>query len=132
MVQTKFWEGTNFWVALLMVILSFFGGGSGAEGIAQTVVTTAFGGISAFFMVRNFLVGAKWNGFKATFADANTWNYIAGVVLTILPQATDLVPALHGVYDALITGNWGLVISRGISMLTIIYYLFVKKPTPTQ
>lgn len=120
----KFYEGTNFWFALLMVILSFFGGG---ENVAQALVTAGFGVVAAIGVFRQFLVGAKWKGLKGTLAEPNTWNYIAGVVLTILPQATDLVPALHGVYDALITGNWGLVISRGIALLTIIYYLFVKK-----
>lgn len=121
----KFWEGTNFWFALLMVVLSFFGGG---ESTAQALVTAGFGVVAAIGAFRQFLVGAKWQGFKATLSEPNTWNYLAGVVLTIVPQATDLVPALQGVYDALIGGNWGLVISRGIALLTIIYYLFVKKP----
>ena len=120
----KFWEGTNFWFALIMVGLSFFGGG---ENVAQSLVTAGVGIVAAFGAFRQFLVGAKWQGFKQTLAEPNTWNYIAGIVLTILPQATDLVPALQGVYDALITGNWGLVISRGIALLTIVYYLFIKK-----
>lgn len=120
----KFYEGTNFWFALLMVGLSFFGGG---ENTAQALVTAGVGVVAAIGVFRQFLVNAKWKGLKATLAEPNTWNYIGGVILTILPQATDLIPALHGVYDALITGNWGLVISRGIALLTIIYYLFVKK-----
>lgn len=121
----KFWEGTNFWFALIMVALSFFGGG---ESTAQALVTAGFGLVAGIGALRQFIVGAKWQGFGATLSEPNTWNYIAGVVLTILPQATDLVPALQGVYDALISGNWGLVISRGIALLTIMYYLFIKKP----
>lgn len=124
----KFWEGTNFWFAFIMVILSFFGGG---ENTAQALVTAGFGVVAAVGVFRQFLVGAKWKGFAATLAEPNTWNYLAAIMLTIVPKATDLVPALQGVYDALIGGNWGLVISRGIALLTIIYYLFVKKPTPS-
>lgn len=120
----RFWEGTNFWFALIMVGLSFFGGG---ENVAQALVSAAVGLIGAFAVVREFIVNAKFKGWKETLGEVNVWNYLAAIVLTILPQATDLVPALQGVYDALISGNWGLVISRCIALFTIIYYLAVKK-----
>lgn len=116
----NFLKGTNFYIAVLMLVFSFFGGN---EGLAQQLVSTGVGLIATIGLVRQFLNTAKFQGFKNTLAQANTWNYIGGVVLLILPQAGDLIPAVQSVYDALITGNWGLVISRGFTLLTIVFYL---------
>lgn len=124
-MEKKFWQGTNFWFALLMFALSFFGGG---EDLAQQVVSAVVGVVALFGAVRQFLPNAKFKGVKATLAEANTWNYIAGVVVLIVPQAGELVPALRELYDALILGNWGLVISRGVALLTMAFYLFRSKP----
>lgn len=122
----KFWQGTNFYFALFMVGLSFFTG-IGGEGIAQQAVSLAVGAIALVGAFRQFLPTAKFKGWKQAFGEANTWNYLSGVLVLIVPQAGELIPALRELYDALILGNWGLVISRGIALLTIAFYLFKKK-----
>jgi hypothetical protein len=124
MENQKFWQGTNFWFAALMFVFSFFGG---TEDLAQQIVSTAVGVIALFGAVRQFLPSLKFTGFKAALAAPNTWNYLSGVLVLLVPQAGELVPALREVYDALILGNWGLVISRGIAFLTILFYIFKKK-----
>jgi len=124
MEQKKFWQGTNFWFAALMVVFSFFGG---TEDLAQQIVSLGVGVVALFGAVRQFLPNAKFKGVKEVLGAANTWNYISGVVVLILPQAGELVPALRDLYDALILGNWGLVISRGVALLTIAFYLSKKK-----
>lgn len=124
MEQKKFWQGTNFWFAALMVVFSFFGG---TEGLAQQIVSLGVGVVSLFGTVRQFLPNAKSKGFKDVLGEVNTWNYISGVLTLIVPRAGELVPALRDLYDALIIGNWGLVITRGVALLTIAFYLFKKK-----
>ena len=124
MEQKKFWQSTNFWFAALMVVFSFFGG---TEGLAQQIVSLGVGVVALFGAVRQFLPNAKFKGFKDALGEVNTWNYIGGVLTLIVPQAGELVPALRDLYDALITGNWGLVITRGVALLTIAFYLFKKK-----
>jgi len=124
MENQKFWQGTNFWFASLMLVLSFFGG---TEDLAQQIISTAVGVVALFGAVRQFLPNLKFTGFKAALAAPNTWNYLSGVLVLLVPQAGELVPALREVYDALILGNWGLVISRGIALLTIAFYIFKKK-----
>ena len=125
----NFLKGTNFYLALLMVVFSFFGGN---EGLAQQLVSLGVGIVALIGAIRQFANTAKFQGFRNTLAQANTWNYISGVVLLILPQAGDLIPAVQDVYDALITGNWGLVISRGFALLTIIYYMVRKSTGPAK
>lgn len=124
MENQKFWQGTNFWFAALMFVFSFFGG---TEDTAQVIVSAGVGLVAAAGAIRQFLPNLKFTGFKAALAAPNTWNYLSGVLVLLVPQAGELVPALREVYDALILGNWGLVISRGIAFLTILFYIFKKK-----
>lgn len=121
----KFWQGTNFWVAALLVVLSLFGGG---EGLATQVVMSVSGVIAAFFALRQFLSSAKFGGWKETFLQGNTLNYISQVLLLVgVPNIDQIVPPLKDLIDAFVQGNWGLVISRVVSLATIVFYLFIKK-----
>lgn len=106
-----------------MIALSFFGGG---EALGKQMAASAVGLISVGGLFRQFLQTAKFQGFKNTLAQGNTWNYLAGVFALVLPQAGELIPALRELYDALIMGSWGLVITRGIALLTIAFYMFKK------
>lgn len=121
-----FWKGTNFWVASIMVIISLFGGG---DGIANTVVMSVSGVIAAFFAVRQFINSAKFGGWYKTLVQGNTLNYLAQVLILVgIPNVEQLVPPLKDLIDAFVQKNWGLVISRVVSLATIVFYLFVKKP----
>lgn len=119
-----FWQGTNFYFAALMVVFSFFGG---TENYAQQIVSTIVGVIALVGTTRQLLPSFKLQNWKEVLGKTNTWNYLSGVAVLILPQATEFIPALRDVYDAMILGNWGLVISRGIALLTIIFYLLKGK-----
>lgn len=110
-----------------MFIGSFFGL---QENTAQQVVMAVVGIIAAGGGVRQFLQTAKFGGFLETLKQPNTINYLIGVLTLVgIPQAGEIVPALKDVVDALVTGNWGLVITRGIALLTILFYIFKKKPS---
>jgi len=124
MENKKFWQGTNFWFAAIMFILSFVGG---SEQLGMQIASVVVGIIGSAGTLRQFLPNAKFRGIKATLGEVNTWNYLTASSLLILPQAGELIPALRGLYDALIMSNWGLVITRGVTLLTIVFYLVKKK-----
>lgn len=121
----KFWQGTNFWLAITIFIGSFFGA---PESLSTQVVMSMVGLVAAVGAVRQFLPNAKFSSLKDRLKDANTWNYLAGLVATLgIPNIDQLIPPLHDLSDAFMAGNWGLVVSRGVSLLTIAFYLFIKK-----
>ena len=123
--STPFWQGTNFWVAAIMIVISFFGGG---DSLAQQVVMSVAGVIGAFFAVRQFVQTAKFGGWYQTLVQGNTLNYVAQVLLLVgIPNVDQLIPPLKDLIDAFVQGNWGLIISRFVSLATIIFYLFIKK-----
>lgn len=125
MQTQKFYQGTNFWIALFILVGSFFGA---PESLAQQTVMAVVGLIAAGGAVRQFLPNAKFDSVKARLSDPNTWNYIVSFAATLgIPKLEELIPPLHELSDALIAGNWGMIVSRGVSLLTIVYYLFVKK-----
>ena len=120
-----FWKGTNFWIAALMVILSIFGGG---EALASQVVMSVSGLIAAFFAVRQFVNSAKFGGWKETFVQGHTLNYLAQVLLLVgIPNVDQLVAPTKELVQAFVEGNWGRVISAVVSLATIVFYLFIKK-----
>ena len=120
-----FWKGTNFWIAALMVILSIFGGG---EALASQVVMSVSGLIAAFFAVRQFVNSAKFGGWKKTFVQGNTLNYLAQVLLLVgIPNVDQLVAPTKELVQAFVERNWGRVISAVVSLATIVFYLFIKK-----
>lgn len=121
----KFYQGTNFWLALLMFVGSFFGA---PEALSTQVVMSIVGLIAAVGAVRQFLPNAKFSSIKDRLKDQNTWNYLTGLVVTLgIPNIDQLIPPLHDLSDAFISGNWGLVITRGVTLLTMAFYLLVKK-----
>ena len=124
--KKPFYLSTNFYLALLMLIGSFWALPIelGRElTLAFTAVIAAFGLFRQWLKTKpGRLPLREWLK-----KDANTWNYLAGVVLTILPFAGELVPALRDVVDAIINGQWNLLLTRLITLGTIAYYLFFKR-----
>ncbi len=115
--------GTNIWVQMLLFVASIFGGMS--QTTAGMVVAAVSGSIAAFFAIRSWIVSAKFN--QNILKDVNFWAYLTNVVVGFLPQSADLVPAARALVDALYAGNWGQIISGGVSFLSILYYTFFKK-----
>lgn len=121
-----FLKSTNFWLAALMVIISLFGGG---EDLANRVVITVVGVIATGGAIRQFIQSAKFGGWYQTLVQGNTINYLVSALTLIgLPSLETAVPALKDFIDSIVAGNWGLAISRGVALLTILFYIFMKKP----
>lgn len=121
-----FWQGTNFWVASLMVVLSLFVGGN--EGLANQIVMSVTGLLGAFFAVRQFVKSAKFGGWFQTLVQGNTLNYLAQVLLLIgIPNVDQLIPPLKDLTAAFVEANWPRAISALVSLGTIVFYVFLKK-----
>ena len=118
--------GTNLWVNIVLLIGSIFGGMSGD--LATQIVTAVLGIIAAAFAARNWFVNAKFKLDKSWIADPNNWAYLSAVVGALIPGAADLIPGLQDLANALISGNWTAVITAGLTLLSMAYYLFFKKP----
>ena len=120
--EKKFWQGTNFYMALGLLILS---ASTLAMDQAQAQLTFLIEGVVAgIYLIRQVATG-KFS-FK-NFQDKNGWNYLAQLILLVSPQFTDLVPGLQKLTEALIEKDWGAVISAMFSIGTILYYLVSNK-----
>lgn len=122
--KTAFWQGTNFWVGVLMLILVPFGI---SQGVAEQVVQFGFGAVALVFAVRTALTSAHFQGWASIFKNANWWNYLTGVIVAISPNIGSLVPALQDLADAISLKNYGKIISAILTLGTMIYYLITKK-----
>lgn len=122
---TESLTGTNFWVNFLLLIGSLWGLNADT---ANTAVFAVFGLVAAAGAVRGAIVHAKFTGFKTWISSANTWSYLTGSLVMLVPAAEPLLPGLRGLSDALIEGNWSKILTAGLSLLTIVWYTFIKKP----
>lgn len=125
MVQTKFWQGTNFWIAL---VLAFGGLVVGfPEGDARQLVGSLFATIAAAGLVREKLKNVQIN-WRAWITSVNTWNYLAAVVTAIVPALpADLFSRLRDLADAILGGNWQGIATALFSIGTMLYYIFRPK-----
>lgn len=120
-------KGTNFWVVIILLVASIVGGMSEdqAHQIAG-VITGIIGAVAAF---RNWLKTVKLTTAKSWIGDPNNWAYVTAVVSALIPQFADFVPAIQDLANAIISGNWGAIITAGVSLLTLVYYLLLKSRT---
>lgn len=113
---------TNFWMALLMLVGAIFSisGEVTQQGAALLMGAIAFAGVA-----REALKSAKFIGW-GKFLDANVWNYLVTVVVTILPMLEPVMPALRKVIDAIVLKDWGAALTALISAGTIVWYTIIK------
>lgn len=124
-MEKKFWQSTNFWVNVAMLVLGGFIGFS--QAMAEDIIGAVFGVFAAFTSIRNFLKDASFD-FKKWVTDSNFWNYLAAVAIAIFPMIPgSLFAALEDVLINAINGNWQAAIIAGITLVNIIYKLV--KPT---
>lgn len=124
MNELKFWQGTNFWTALILAIGGLFVGFP--QGEAHNIVAAIFGLIATAGVVREKVKGVD---FKAWVTSGNTWNYIGTAVVAAVPVIpAELFTKLHEVLTAAIGGNWQGIVAGVFSISTMLYYIFKKKP----
>ena len=124
MKETKWYQGTQFYFALLILVGSFWGL---KQSDASAIISAAVGLIGVVGTVRNFVKDAKPQPFLPTLLSANGINYLTAVLVAISPALGDIVPPLKSLIEAIQAGNWGAMISALVSLGTIIFYLVKKK-----
>jgi ABC-type xylose transport system permease subunit len=120
----KFWQGTNFWAALFLFVFGIFA--VTVEYEVGQIVGYVFGLFGAIMAVREKLKGAqvdwkRWAGSK------NTWNYLATVIVAIVPGIPlELFEHLATLAQSLLGGNWQGALVALFSIGTILFYLLNK------
>lgn len=121
---SKFWEGTNFYIVLILLFLGGYGMVSESDVAAVTAAVT--GVASAIMLVRQIAKKKDWS-FRNLPESANNWNYLAQLLTMIgVPGAVELIPALQDLLGAILEGNYPAIISAALSLVTLIYYLFFQ------
>jgi hypothetical protein len=120
---TSPWTGTNLYLNIILLIGAIFGGMSGDT--AGVIVGAAAGVVAAVGLIRAWIVSAKFD--SGFINNPNVWAYITAIVVAFAPKAAELIPALQGLFEALKTGNWGSVISAGVTLISMIYFTFFKR-----
>lgn len=121
-MNKKFWQGTNFWIALVLAIGGLFIGFP--EGEARTLIAGLVGVIATAGLFREKLKGLQKVEWKTWLASKNTWNYLATAVVAVFPVIpAQLFTDLRNLIDAALGGNWQGIVTAVFSIATIIYYL---------
>ena len=132
-MQTKFWQGTNFWVSLVIAVGSIWGLTS--EDVTP-MVTGIFGILGTGFAIREKIkdVAVNW---VAWISSPNTWNYVFAAAAAIIPSLpAGLGPKVSELIEAVIGQNWPSVISTVLSIVAMLYFMITggkglaKKLTP--
>lgn len=113
---------TNFWMALLLLVGAVFSisGEVTQQGAGLLMGAVAFAGVA-----REAFKSAKFIGW-GKFLDANVWNYLVTVLVTVVPMLEPVMPALKKVIDAILMKDWGAVLTATISAGTIVWYTIIK------
>jgi hypothetical protein len=130
-MQTKFWQGTNFWIALGMAAGSIWGLTS--EDITP-IVSGVFGITGGLFAVREKIKSAAVNWVE-WISSPNTWNYVVAAIAAIVPVIpAGLGPKISELVSALIGKNWPSAITALHSIFSMLYFIIMggakKKTTP--
>lgn len=124
--KVAFWQGTNFWISLVLAAGGLFIGFP--EGEARDIVGGVFALIGTAGVFREKLKGLTRVSWGDWIKSTNTWNYIAAIIISIAPSLpADLFVRLRELMDAILGGNWQGIITALFSIGTMLYYIFKPK-----
>lgn len=132
MVNKKFWQGSNFYIALILAFGGLFTGFAPED--AQLFVKSMFAAVAALWAMREKIKNSQID-WTAWLASKNTWNYLGNAIVHIFPfipialfgHISDLIAALLG-------KNWSNALAALFAIGTMLYYLInpkTSKPTAT-
>lgn len=126
MEPKKFYQSTNFWIAVVLAVGGLFVGFP--ENDARLFVEGLFALIASAGVIRERLKDATID-WQSWIKSANTWNYLAAIIIAIAPAIpADLFLRLRELADAVLGGNWQGIITALFSIGTILFYTFRKVP----
>ena len=121
------WTRDNFLFSLMMLVGVAFGL---TTDIANDVVAYLLGVVGLIGNIRLFLKDAKFVGVLEWLKNPNTWTYLAGIITAFSPQLESLIPALRSLFDAIITKNYGTILTALFALGSIIWGLVKNPPKP--
>ena len=126
----KFWQSSNFWTNIVLLIGALFVGFP--EDAGQEIVLQLFALISGGQMLRNFFKKEGTFDWKQV-TTVNFWNYLAAIILSItqLNLPPEFFDGLREVVEGIINKDWQVVVRAVFSIATMLYYIFVQKKTPS-
>jgi len=127
MKNESIWNRQNFLFSIIMLVGVAFGL---STDLANEVVGYVLGLVGIIGNLRLFFKDAKFVGLLAWLKNPNTWAYLAGIITAFSPQLETLIPALRSLFDAIITKNYGSIITALFALGSIIWGL-VKNPPKT-
>lgn len=128
--EKKFWESSNFWTAVALIIGGLFVGFPVED--AEGGVLNLFGIVGAFKAVREYFKQYKPKAdIEKAINSSNFWNYIGVVVVSIVPN----IPAgfIENIQELVVSAvgqNWQGVLVALFSIATIIFNISKKSPEP--
>ena len=127
--NTPFWQGTNFWTTVVLLIGGLFIGFP--QGEAQATMGYIFSALAGAFAIRERLKASTID-WKQWLGNTNTWAYLGTIVTAIVPiLPVELFQHLGTIAQAAIGGNYQGILVGLFSAIPIIYNLFLKpKPAP--
>lgn len=121
----KFYQGTNFWVSVVLFIGGLFVGFP--TDMATETVEYWVAGIAGIFAVREKLkdVQIDW---RAWLQNPNTWAYLGTVITSLLPVIpVDLFTDLAELAQSILGGNWQGVLVSLFAIGTMLFHLLRPK-----
>lgn len=120
-------RSTNFYFAALMLIGTGWGLAAdvGLEIITAGNALIAAAGLALQYFKNNEFIG--WR--ELVKKDANTWNYLVTLLGFFVTGADQIIPALAEVVDALVTKQWSVLITKVVTLFTVVYFIFFRGQT---
>ena len=117
-MQKKFWQSTNFWTAVVLLVGSVWVGFP--EGAAGQAVGAVFALVASGAIIRNFVKSAGKPNLLQALMSSNFWAQLGTVVVSVLP----LIPAqaitdLETIVQSILGGNWQGAIVAAFSLIKI-------------
>lgn len=125
---TKWWQSSNFWMALVMTVAGVFVGFT--ESMAETAVAAVFGIVAIGKSLHNYFKSADID-WQAWVFNSNFVNYALVVITAFIPTfSPQWIEALQDLLAGIIDGNISGIIAAVFSIATILYNIFKKQPDP--
>lgn len=128
MENKKPWEGTNFYVNIISLLLGGYIGFN--QAMAEDLVGAVFGVIAAGFSIRNLVKTGKYD-WKKWFSDSNFYAYLSAIITAIWPMLPgELFSSFEELMQNLLSGNWQAAVIAGVYFINVLWKL-VFKPAAT-
>lgn len=117
--KTPFWQGSNFYVALVLMIGGFFVGFP--EGDAKHFVEMLFATVAGGFGLREQLKNLRPDAEKWVLS-GNFVNYLMAAIVAVVPTFPNIGEALQQTLSGILGGNWQGILTGIFSLATMLFY----------